>query len=134
MLKARPAAGDLELGREWLDALQPLIWHAAERPEAVPDIRAMRQRIVEAVPRAERDREIKRGPGGLRDIEFTVQLLQLVHGRADESLRSPSTLDALRALSHGGYVGRAAGEALGRKSAPVDAAVIGIIDEVDLHE
>src|SRR5256886_15326746 len=74
----------------------------------------MRQRIVEAVPRAERDREIKRGPGGLRDIEFAVQLLQLVHGRADESLRSPSTLDALRALSHGGYVGRAAGEALDR--------------------
>ena len=114
LLKARPAAGDLNLGREWLEALQPLIWHAAERPEAVPDIRAMRQRIVEAVPRAERDREIKRGPGGLRDIEFAVQLLQLVHGRADESLRSPSTLDALRALSHGGYVGRAAGEALDR--------------------
>ncbi len=114
LLKARPAAGDLDLGREWLEALQPLIWHAAERPEAVPDIRAMRQRIVEAVPRAERDREIKRGPGGLRDIEFAVQLLQLVHGRADETLRSPSTLDALHALSHGGYVGRAAGEALDR--------------------
>ncbi len=114
LLKARPAAGDLDLGAEWLAALQPLIWHAAERPEAVPDIRAMRQRIVEAVPRVERDREIKRGPGGLRDIEFAVQLLQLVHGRADESLRSPSTLDALRALSNGGYVGRAAGEALDR--------------------
>ncbi|OLB81495.1 MAG: bifunctional glutamine-synthetase adenylyltransferase/deadenyltransferase [Actinobacteria bacterium 13_2_20CM_2_71_6] len=114
LLKARPAAGDLDLGRGWLSALQPLIWHAAERPEAVPDIRAMRQRIVEAVPKAERDREIKRGPGGLRDIEFAVQLLQLVHGRADESLRSPSTLDALRALSQGGYVGRAAAEALDR--------------------
>ncbi len=114
LLKARPAAGDLDLGREWLAALQPLIWHAAERPEAVPDIRAMRQRIIEAVPKAERDREIKRGPGGLRDIEFAVQLLQLVHGRADETLRSPSTLDALRALSHGGYVGRAMAESLDR--------------------
>jgi glutamate-ammonia-ligase adenylyltransferase len=112
LLKARPAAGDLDVGQQWLEALQPLIWHAAERPEAVVDIRAMRQRIVEAVPRAERDREIKRGPGGLRDIEFAVQLLQLVHGRADESLRSPSTLDALRALTYGGYVGRADGEAL----------------------
>jgi glutamate-ammonia-ligase adenylyltransferase len=114
LLKARPAAGDLELGQRWLESLQPLVWHAAERPEAVEDIRAMRQRIVEAVPRAERDREIKRGPGGLRDIEFAVQLLQLVHGRADEAIRSPSTLDSLRALSHGGYVGRADGEALER--------------------
>jgi [glutamine synthetase] adenylyltransferase / [glutamine synthetase]-adenylyl-L-tyrosine phosphorylase len=114
LLKARAAAGDLDLGQQWLDSLQPLVWHAAERPEAVEDIRAMRQRIVEAVPRAERDREIKRGPGGLRDIEFAVQLLQLVHGRADESLRSPSTLDSLRALSQGGYVGRADGEALDR--------------------
>ena len=87
-------------------ALQPLIWHAAERPEAVEDVRAMRRRIIENVPPAERDREIKRGPGGLRDIEFAVQLLQLVHGRGDERSRSGSTLDALRALAGGGYVGR----------------------------
>jgi [glutamine synthetase] adenylyltransferase / [glutamine synthetase]-adenylyl-L-tyrosine phosphorylase len=114
LLKARPAAGETELGQEWLTALQPLIWHAAERPEAVEDIRAMRRRIVDAIPRQEINREIKRGPGGLRDIEFAVQLLQLVHGRADESLRSPSTLDALRALSAGGYVGRADAAALDR--------------------
>src|SRR2546421_5160906 len=114
LLKARPAAGDLDLGHRWLESLQPLIWHAAERPEAVVDIRAMRQRIVEAVPKGELDREIKRGPGGLRDIEFAVQLLQLVHGRIDESLRSPSTLEALKALTDGGYVGRVDGDALGR--------------------
>ncbi|MBO0869248.1 MAG: bifunctional [glutamine synthetase] adenylyltransferase/[glutamine synthetase]-adenylyl-L-tyrosine phosphorylase, partial [Micromonosporaceae bacterium] len=114
LLKARPAAGDTRLGQEWLAAVQPLVWQAAQRPEAVEDIRAMRRRIVDAVPRSEVDREIKRGPGGLRDIEFAVQLLQLVHGRADESLRSPSTLDALRALVAGGYVGRADGERLDR--------------------
>jgi glutamate-ammonia-ligase adenylyltransferase len=112
LLKARPAAGDLTLGERWLDALQPLIWHAAERPEAVEEVRGMRRRIVEAIPRAEVDREIKRGPGGLRDIEFAVQLLQLVHGRADETLRSPTTLEALRALIAGGYVGLADGEQL----------------------
>jgi glutamate-ammonia-ligase adenylyltransferase len=112
LLKARPAAGDLALGQEWLTALQPLIWHAAERPEAVEDVRAMRRRILDSVPPKERDREIKRGPGGLRDIEFAVQLLQLVHGRGDEELRSNSTLDALRALVAGGYVGRRDGEAL----------------------
>jgi glutamate-ammonia-ligase adenylyltransferase len=114
LLKARPAAGDIALGERWLAELQPLIWHAAERPEAVEDIRTSRRRILDAIPKAERDREIKRGPGGLRDIEFAVQLLQLVHGRADESLRSPSTLDALAALTAGGYVGRADGEALDR--------------------
>jgi [glutamine synthetase] adenylyltransferase / [glutamine synthetase]-adenylyl-L-tyrosine phosphorylase len=114
LLKARPAAGDKQLGAEWLDALQPLIWHAAERPEAVAEVRAMRRRIIDAVPKNELDREIKRGPGGLRDIEFAVQLLQLVHGRIDETLRSPSTLEALTALTDGGYVGRVDGEALGR--------------------
>jgi [glutamine synthetase] adenylyltransferase / [glutamine synthetase]-adenylyl-L-tyrosine phosphorylase len=112
LLKARPAAGDLELGRRWLAELAPLVWHAAERPQAVEEVRAMRRRIVQAVPRGEVDREIKRGPGGLRDIEFAVQLLQLVHGRADETLRSPSTLDAVRALTEGGYVGQADGQAL----------------------
>ncbi len=114
LLKARPAAGDLTLGQEWLAALQPLVWQAAQRPEAVEDIRAMRRRIIDAIPRQEADREIKRGPGGLRDIEFAVQLLQLVHGRADEALRSPSTLEALRSLVAGGYVGRTDGEALDR--------------------
>jgi [glutamine synthetase] adenylyltransferase / [glutamine synthetase]-adenylyl-L-tyrosine phosphorylase len=114
LLKARPAAGDRALGEQWLNQLQPLIWHAAERPEAVDEIRAMRRRIIDAVPKRELDREIKRGPGGLRDIEFAVQLLQLVHGRVDETLRSPSTLEALRALTDGGYVGRVDGDALGR--------------------
>jgi [glutamine synthetase] adenylyltransferase / [glutamine synthetase]-adenylyl-L-tyrosine phosphorylase len=112
LLKARPAAGDTALAEEWLAELQSLIWTAAQRPDAVEDIRAMRARIVDNVPRDQVDREIKRGPGGLRDIEFAVQLLQLVHGRADESLRHAGTLPALRALVAGGYVGRADGDAL----------------------
>src|SRR5690606_11235850 len=112
MLKARPAAGDLGLGEEWLAALQPLIWKAAERPEAVEDVRAMRRRIIDNVPPKDREREIKRGPGGLRDIEFAVQLLQLVHGRGDENLRSGSTLDALRPLIEHGYGGPRDGDAL----------------------
>ncbi|RIV37937.1 bifunctional [glutamine synthetase] adenylyltransferase/[glutamine synthetase]-adenylyl-L-tyrosine phosphorylase [Micromonospora radicis] len=112
LLKARPAAGDLALGQEWIDALGPLLWQAAERPEAVEDVRAMRRKIIDNIPPKELEREIKRGPGGLRDIEFAVQLLQLVHGRGDESLRGPGTIPALRALVTGGYVGRADGEAL----------------------
>ncbi|NJP33004.1 bifunctional [glutamine synthetase] adenylyltransferase/[glutamine synthetase]-adenylyl-L-tyrosine phosphorylase [Micromonospora thermarum] len=112
LLKARPAAGDLALGREWIDQLAPLVWRAAERPEAVEDVRAMRRKIIDNIPPKELEREIKRGPGGLRDIEFAVQLLQLVHGRVDETLRVPGTVPALRALVAGGYVGRADGEAL----------------------
>ena len=67
----------------------------------------MRRRVLGTLPADEAGRELKLGPGGLRDIEFAVQLLQLVHGRADESLRVPATLPALRALAAGGYVGRA---------------------------
>ena len=112
LLKARPAAGDLPLAAEWIDDLAPLVWHAAERPEAVTDVRDMRRKIIDNVPAREVEREIKRGPGGLRDIEFAVQLLQLVHGRIDETLRAPGTLPTLRALVAGGYVGREDGETL----------------------
>src|SRR5213076_2187231 len=72
----------------------------------VTDVQAMRRRVVEHVPAAEVDREVKLGTGGLRDVEFAVQLLQLVHGRNDESLHVASTVDALAALGSGGYVGR----------------------------
>ncbi|HEX8005674.1 MAG TPA: bifunctional [glutamine synthetase] adenylyltransferase/[glutamine synthetase]-adenylyl-L-tyrosine phosphorylase, partial [Trebonia sp.] len=112
LLKARPVAGDAGLGNAWLAGIAPLIWRAAERPEAVEDVRAMRRRIIDQIPPNEVEREIKRGPGGLRDIEFAVQLLQLVHGRADENVRSGNTLKALRALVAGGYVGRGDGGAL----------------------
>jgi glutamate-ammonia-ligase adenylyltransferase len=66
----------------------------------------MRRRVVEHIPAAVGERDIKLGPGGLRDVEFAVQLLQLVHGRGDESLRVPETLPALAELRDGGYVGR----------------------------
>ncbi|WP_330457507.1 bifunctional [glutamine synthetase] adenylyltransferase/[glutamine synthetase]-adenylyl-L-tyrosine phosphorylase [Streptomyces sp. NBC_00820] len=106
LLKARPVAGDAELGQEYVDALQPMVWGAAERENFVADVQKMRRRVVENIPASEIDRELKLGPGGLRDVEFAVQLLQLVHGRTDATLRSGTTLDALKALAAGGYVGR----------------------------
>src|SRR5216683_438303 len=106
LLKARPVAGDAVLGREYIDAITPLVWQAAQRADFVADVQAMRRRVVASLPAGDADREIKLGPGGLRDIEFAVQLLQLVHGRADETLRDPATLPALAALASGGYVGR----------------------------
>jgi [glutamine synthetase] adenylyltransferase / [glutamine synthetase]-adenylyl-L-tyrosine phosphorylase len=105
-LKARPVAGDLALGAAYTERLAPLVWAAAERPDFVADVQAMRRRVESTLPDARAEREVKLGPGGLRDIEFAVQLLQLVHGRADPGLRSGNTLDALEALADGGYVGR----------------------------
>jgi [glutamine synthetase] adenylyltransferase / [glutamine synthetase]-adenylyl-L-tyrosine phosphorylase len=112
LLKARPVAGDVELGEAYLDAVRPLIWSAADRQGFVDDVRAMRRRIVEHIRPGEAERQLKLGPGGLRDVEFAVQLLQLVHGRADETLRSGTTLTALADLTAGGYVGRADGAVL----------------------
>jgi glutamate-ammonia-ligase adenylyltransferase len=106
LLKARPVAGDIALGRSYVDALAPLVWTAAERPNFVADVQAMRRRVLEHLPADRADREIKLGPGGLRDVEFAVQLLQLVHGRGDDTLRVAGTLPALAALRDGGYVGR----------------------------
>ncbi|MDG9725822.1 bifunctional [glutamine synthetase] adenylyltransferase/[glutamine synthetase]-adenylyl-L-tyrosine phosphorylase [Streptomyces sp. DH41] len=106
LLKARPVAGDPVLGAEYVAALQPLVWQAADRENFVPDVQKMRRRVVETIPVAEVDRQLKLGPGGLRDVEFAVQLLQLVHGRSDTSLHSGTTLDALEALAAGGYVAR----------------------------
>jgi glutamate-ammonia-ligase adenylyltransferase len=113
LLKARPVAGDLALGQVYADTLGPLVWQAARRDHFVEDVQAMRRRVEQSVPARQAGRELKLGPGGLRDIEFAVQLLQLVHGRTDETLRSPATLPALAALAAGGYVGRADAEELG---------------------
>ena len=114
LLKARAAAGDEALGRAYEQAVAPFIWSASLRDNFVDDARAMRRRVERASePRDGRDWRIKLGPGGLRDVEFTVQLLQLVHGRGDQTLRVRPTLTALRALSDGGYVSRGAAGALG---------------------
>jgi glutamate-ammonia-ligase adenylyltransferase len=106
LMKARPAAGDAELGKRYISALMPMVWTACQREDFVPEVQAMRRRVEELVPAGVRAREIKLGTGGLRDVEFAVQLLQLVHGRTDESLHVASTVDALAALGAGGYIGR----------------------------
>jgi len=106
LLKARWVAGDEQLAADYLAGITPLIWAAARREDFVPEVQAMRRRVVEHVPASEVDREVKLGPGGLRDVEFAVQLLQLVHGRSDESIRSANTLVALRALAAAGYIAR----------------------------
>jgi [glutamine synthetase] adenylyltransferase / [glutamine synthetase]-adenylyl-L-tyrosine phosphorylase len=112
LLKARPVAGDLDLGHEFLTLVEPMVWEVAGRDNFVGDVRAMRRRVVDTIPARDADRQLKLGAGGLRDVEFAVQLLQLVHGRTDEHLRDPGTLHALDVLTARGYVGREDGEAL----------------------
>jgi len=108
LLKARPVAGDLALGDELLQAAEPYVWPETLDPDVVAETREMKGRI-EAQPevRRHKERQIKLGPGGIRDIEFTVQLLQLVHGRGDRSLRLTGTLPTLEALAANGYVDEA---------------------------
>ncbi|MCW2935119.1 MAG: (Glutamate--ammonia-ligase) adenylyltransferase [Actinomycetia bacterium] len=112
LLKARPVAGDMALARAYADAVTPLVWQASQRDNFVADVQAMRRRVESTLPKNMAGRELKLGPGGLRDIEFAVQLLQLVHGRADDRVRALGTLPALAALAARGYVGRADAEDL----------------------
>jgi glutamate-ammonia-ligase adenylyltransferase len=113
MLKARPVAGDRDLGQDFVEMVSPMVWRTGERDHFIDDVRAMRLRVIEHIPDRVAGRELKLGQGGLRDVEFSVQLLQLVHGRADERLRSRSTLAALRSLIDYGYVGREDGKGFG---------------------
>lgn len=106
LLKARPVAGDPDLGQAYMDMTRPFVWSASKRKNFVYDCQKMRKRVEDLIPAPLKDREIKLGRGGLRDVEFTVQMLQLVHGRTDESLRTSNTLDSLQRLSEGGYVSR----------------------------
>jgi [glutamine synthetase] adenylyltransferase / [glutamine synthetase]-adenylyl-L-tyrosine phosphorylase len=105
LLKARPVAGEPDPGSRFLELVQSFVWPDVLDPDAVRSVRAMKARAEgEVNRRGLTDREVKRGRGGIRDIEFAVQLLQLVHGRHDSSVRSPTTLNALAQLAAGGYI------------------------------
>ncbi|MGC8626545.1 MAG: bifunctional [glutamine synthetase] adenylyltransferase/[glutamine synthetase]-adenylyl-L-tyrosine phosphorylase [Acidimicrobiales bacterium] len=113
LLKARAAAGDIELGKAFEAAAAQRLWGRPLSADDLRSLRAMKARAEELLARrAAPRREIKLGPGGIRDIEFAVQLLQLVHGRHDEALRARATLPALGALAAGGYVAQPDASAL----------------------
>ncbi|MFC9985302.1 bifunctional [glutamine synthetase] adenylyltransferase/[glutamine synthetase]-adenylyl-L-tyrosine phosphorylase [Microbacterium keratanolyticum] len=107
LLKARPLAGDEELGAAYIRQVQAKVWTSAARQDFVDSVQRMRERVTEHIDPEDAPYQIKLGSGGIRDIEFTVQLLQLVHGLTDETLRTRGTLESLDALVAGGYIGRA---------------------------
>lgn len=105
LLKARPIAGDEALGAAFVALAEPYVWPDRRAADDVGAIQRMKGTVEgSAAVRKAGARQVKLAPGGIRDIEFAVQLLQLVHGRHDRSLRSPASMPALRALAEGGYV------------------------------
>jgi glutamate-ammonia-ligase adenylyltransferase len=116
LLKAVPVAGDPDVGREWASAASFVLWGRRLTTDDLRSLRSMKARAeADVLRRGLADREVKRAPGGIRDIEFAVQTLQLVHGRSDPELRSPTTLRALAELDTAGYV--ASDDAAGLASA-----------------
>jgi [glutamine synthetase] adenylyltransferase / [glutamine synthetase]-adenylyl-L-tyrosine phosphorylase len=106
MLKARPIAGDRDLGRSFLEEIAPFIYRRFLDFDTVEEIEAMKRRVDGSRSRERLDRDVKLGPGGIREVEFIAQALQLVHGGRDQRLRSRSTLATLRALADLGLLDR----------------------------
>ncbi|MFD4957497.1 bifunctional [glutamine synthetase] adenylyltransferase/[glutamine synthetase]-adenylyl-L-tyrosine phosphorylase [Microbacterium sp. NPDC058389] len=114
LLKARPIAGDPVVAAQYIAAVQPKVWTSAARENFVDSVQRMRERVTEHIPASDVPYQLKLGPGGIRDIEFTVQLLQLVHGLSDDRIRQRGTLAALDALVAEGYIGRTEASAFSR--------------------
>jgi glutamate-ammonia-ligase adenylyltransferase len=100
LIKARPIAGAIELGAEFLAAMTPFIYRRFLSHNEINEIKAIKRRIEVRTREAGADTlDLKTGQGGIRDTEFTVQFLQLLHGHRVPELREPNTLTALRRLA-----------------------------------
>ncbi|MEH6417691.1 bifunctional [glutamate--ammonia ligase]-adenylyl-L-tyrosine phosphorylase/[glutamate--ammonia-ligase] adenylyltransferase [Pseudomonas sp. CGJS7] len=110
--KARPVAGDIDAGERFLQALRPFVYRRYLDFGALDGLRAMKAAISAEVARKELADDIKRGPGGIREIEFLVQALQLIRGGREAELRGRRLLPALRELVAQRQIGEDAGAAL----------------------
>ncbi len=102
--KARPVAGDLVAGERFLQALRPFVYRRYLDYGALDGLRTMKAMIVAEVERKELADDIKRGPGGIREVEFLAQALQLIRGGREPALRERRLLPALRKLREAGHV------------------------------
>ncbi|HPO73258.1 MAG TPA: bifunctional [glutamine synthetase] adenylyltransferase/[glutamine synthetase]-adenylyl-L-tyrosine phosphorylase [Armatimonadota bacterium] len=99
LLKARFLAGDVRVAREFCEIIRPFAFPEDPSPEMADEVRAMKRRVEkERTDRTTRARDLKLGPGGMSDVEFLVQWLQLLHAGRHPALREPSTLAALPVL------------------------------------
>lgn len=106
-IRARAAAGDIALGQSFLRAVAPFVWRRTLDFGAVREIRGISSRIRDYYSAGQRfgpGFDLKRGRGGIREVEFFAQIHQLIHGGRDPSLRAPATRDALAALAAAGLV------------------------------
>ena len=106
-IRARACGGDIALGQAFLTAIAPFVWRRSLDYTAIADIKAVSLRIRDHYDAAQRvgpGYDLKRGRGGIREIEFFAQVHQLVWGGRDASLRAPATLDALAALTAAGRI------------------------------
>jgi glutamate-ammonia-ligase adenylyltransferase len=110
--KARPVAGDIDAGERFLSTLRPFVYRRYLDYGALDGLREMKAAIAAEVARKELADDIKRGSGGIREIEFLVQALQLIRGGREPALRERRLLPALHALVQAGHVQAAAGDAL----------------------
>lgn len=105
LIKCRFSAGDADVGAAFMDMVEPFVWPEQLAPTAIEEVRALKARAEQEIGRRGTSAlEVKLGPGGIRDVEFAVQLLQLVHGRHHAQLRVSNTLDALELLGGEGFV------------------------------
>ncbi len=104
-IRARFVAGDVEIGSYFLDSIHPFVWRRSLDFGAIGEIQAITRRIRDHYAQGQAfgpGYDLKRGRGGIREIEFFAQIHQLVHGGRDPGLRAPATLDALAVLAEAG--------------------------------
>jgi glutamate-ammonia-ligase adenylyltransferase len=114
-IRARAAAGDIALGRRFLDAIQPFVWRRSLDFGVIEEVRQISARIRDHFAQSAMigpGYDLKRGRGGIREVEFYVQIQQMIHGGRDASVRAPATLDAIEALLAAGRLEEQAGREL----------------------
>ena len=104
-IRARAAAGDKALGQRFLDAIKPFVWRRSLDFGVIEEVRQISARIRDHYAQGSRigpGFDLKRGRGGIREVEFFIQIQQMIHGGRDASVRAPATLDAIEALTSAG--------------------------------
>ena len=106
-IRARACGGDRALGDSFLEAIQPFIWRRALDFGVIDEIRSISLGVRDHYAQVQAfgpGYDVKRGRGGIREVEFFTQAQQMIHGGRDPGLRAPATLDALAALSAAGHL------------------------------
>lgn len=115
-IRARAAAGDIALGKRFLGAIQPFVWRRSLDFGVIEEVRQISARIRDHFAQNARigpGFDLKRGRGGIREVEFFVQIQQMIHGGRDPSVRTPATLDGIAALLAAGHLDEAGADQLG---------------------